>query len=95
MVVDLAKTEANRLGDNIFQPSISFARSFREEHPAGSFTGRVQSTRQNVYENVLNCAGAKKSTGRKFESRYKTLEKYSRNLTQAAKEGKLDPVFGS
>jgi len=51
-------------------------------------------TRQGVYENVLELRGAKKSTGRKFESRYKTLEKYSRNLTQAAKDGKLDPVFG-
>ncbi len=28
------------------------------------------------------------------ESRYRTLEKYSRDLTQLAREGKLDPVIG-
>ena len=28
------------------------------------------------------------------ETRYRTLEKYSRDLTQMAREGKLDPVIG-
>jgi len=28
------------------------------------------------------------------ETRYRTLEKYSRDLTQLAREGKLDPVIG-
>jgi len=28
------------------------------------------------------------------ETRYRTLEKYSRDLTKLAREGKLDPVIG-
>src|SRR4030067_450640 len=38
--------------------------------------------------------GGQRVTDPQAESRYRTLEKYSRDLTQAAKEGKLDPVIG-
>ena len=37
---------------------------------------------------------AERVTDRQSENRYRTLEKYSRDLTQMAKEGRLDPVIG-
>ncbi len=95
MVVDLAKTEANRLGDEYISTEHLFLAVLSEKNTQlARLLEEFNLTRQGVYENVLELRGAKKSTGRKFESRYKTLEKYSRNLTQAAKDGKLDPVFG-
>lgn len=95
MVVDLAKTEANRLGDEYISTEHLFLAVLSEKNTQlARLLEELNLTRQSVYENVLELRGAKKSTGRKFESRYKTLEKYSRNLTQAAKEGKLDPVYG-
>ena len=38
--------------------------------------------------------GGQRVTSPQAESRYRTLEKYSRDLTQQAVEGKLDPVIG-
>jgi ATP-dependent Clp protease ATP-binding subunit ClpC len=95
MVVDLAKTEANRLGDEYISTEHLFLAVLSEKNTQlARLLEEFNLTRQGVYENVLELRGTKKSTGRKFESRYKTLEKFSRNLTQAAKEGKLDPVYG-
>ena len=95
MVVDLAKTEANRLGDEYISTEHLFLAVLSEKNTQlARLLEEFNLTRQGVYENVLELRGTKKSTGRKFESRYKTLEKFSRNLTQAAKDGKLDPVYG-
>ncbi|HLE92627.1 MAG TPA: AAA family ATPase, partial [Anaerolineales bacterium] len=38
--------------------------------------------------------GGQRVTDPQAESRYRTLDKYSRDLTQLAREGKLDPVIG-
>ena len=41
-----------------------------------------------------NCARAAPPTSASAESGYDALKKYARDLTQAAREGKLDPVIG-
>ncbi len=95
MIVDLAKTEANRLGDEYISTEHLFLAVLSEKNTQlARLLEEFNLTRQSVYEDVLELRGAKKATGLKSDSRYKTLEKYSRNLTQAAKEGKLDPVYG-
>ena len=38
--------------------------------------------------------GGQKATDQGAESKYRALEKYSRDLTAMAREGKLDPVIG-
>lgn len=95
MIVDLAKTEASRLGDEYISTEHLFLAVLSEKNTQlARLLEEFNLTRQGVYENVLELRGTKTATGRKSDSRYKTLEKYSRNLTQAAKEGKLDPVYG-
>ena len=64
--------------------------------------GRMQDilTRHNLTADVLRKAlpqvrgGDKKVTTDSGDGNYKALEKYSTDLTQRAKEGKLDPVIG-
>jgi ATP-dependent Clp protease ATP-binding subunit ClpC len=51
-------------------------------------------TKDGVLDAIKDIRGGQRVTDRKAESRYRTLEKYSRDLTQLAKEGKLDPVIG-
>ncbi len=95
MVVDLAKTEANRLGDEYISTEHLFLAVLSEKNTQlARLLEEFNLTRQGVYEGVLELRGSKKASKGKFESRYKTLEKYSRNLTQAARDGKLDPVYG-
>ena len=45
-------------------------------------------------EAVMAIRGTNKVTSRTPEATYEALKKYARDLTEAAKEGKLDPVIG-
>ncbi|MFZ3151775.1 MAG: AAA family ATPase [Anaerolineaceae bacterium] len=95
MVVDVAKNEANKLGDEYISTEHLFLAILAEKNTQLSrLLEEYGLNRQNVMDAILDLRGGKKSPDAKSETRYKTLEKYSRNLTQAAKEGKLDPVFG-
>ena len=47
-----------------------------------------------LQEAIQQIRGSQKVTDQNPEGKYDSLEKYGRDLTQAAKEGKLDPVIG-
>jgi ATP-dependent Clp protease ATP-binding subunit ClpC len=51
-------------------------------------------TRDRIYQVLNEVRGGQRVTSPQAESRYRMLEKYSRDLTTLAKEGKLDPVIG-
>ncbi|MDD5701938.1 MAG: AAA family ATPase [Dehalococcoidales bacterium] len=49
---------------------------------------------EKVYRALQNIRGGHRVTDARAESKYRSLEKYSRDLTALAREGKLDPVIG-
>src|SRR5213082_2788590 len=51
-------------------------------------------TRDNVLQALSSIRGAQRVTDANPEGKYQALEKYGRNLTQLAEQGKLDPVIG-
>lgn len=51
-------------------------------------------TRDLVFEGLKSIRGAQRVTDPNPEDKYQALEKFSRDLTELAKEGKLDPVIG-
>jgi ATP-dependent Clp protease ATP-binding subunit ClpC len=51
-------------------------------------------SRDRVFDAIQDLRGGQRVTDPQAETRYRTLEKYSRDLTQLAREGKLDPVIG-
>lgn len=56
--------------------------------------GRQATSEQQIRDAVAAIRGNNVVTSRTPEASYEALEQYSRDLTQAAKEGKLDPVIG-
>ena len=50
--------------------------------------------RDSIYSVLTKIRGKQRVTDKNAETRYKTLEKYSTNLTEYARKGKLDPVIG-
>ncbi|MDX9799541.1 MAG: ATP-dependent chaperone ClpB [Bacteroidales bacterium] len=50
--------------------------------------------RDNVYQALISIRGNQRITDQNPEEKYQALEKYSRDLTQLAREGRLDPVIG-
>ena len=94
-IVDVANQEANRLKDEFISTEHLFLAILDEKHtPAARLMDDEGVTKDRVYRAIDQIRGGARVTDAKAESRYKTLEKYSRDLTKLAREGKLDPVIG-
>jgi ATP-dependent Clp protease ATP-binding subunit ClpC len=94
-IIDLANEEANRLKDEYISTEHIFLAILSERStPAARLLEGAGITKERVLEAVNQLRGGQRVTDPQAESRYRTLEKYSRDLTQMAREGKLDPVIG-
>jgi ATP-dependent Clp protease ATP-binding subunit ClpC len=94
-IIDLANEEANRLKDEYISTEHIFLAILNERStPAARLLEGAGVTRERVYDAVQQIRGGQRVTDPQAETRYRTLEKYSRDLTQGAREGKLDPVIG-
>ncbi len=94
-IIDLANEEANRLKDEYISTEHIFLAILTERNtPAARILESAGLTRDRVYDAIQDIRGGQRVTDPQAESHYRTLEKYSRDLTQLAREGKLDPVIG-
>ena len=94
-IIDLANQEANRLKDEYISTEHIFLAILTEKNtPSARLLEDLGITRQRVLDAIEELRGGQKVTDPKAEARYRTLEKYSRDLTTLAREGKLDPVIG-
>ena len=94
-IIESAKVESNRLGDEYISTEHLFLAILNEKNtPASRVLERVGATHLRVDEAITAIRGGQKVKDRNAEKRYRTLEKYSRDLTIMAREGKLDPVIG-
>ncbi|MBL8160845.1 MAG: AAA family ATPase [Anaerolineae bacterium] len=94
-IIDLANEEANRLRDEYISTEHIFLAIISERNTAVSKIMSDSSiTRDRVYDAIKDIRGGQRVTDPQSETRYRTLEKYSRDLTRMAQEGKLDPVIG-
>jgi ATP-dependent Clp protease ATP-binding subunit ClpC len=50
--------------------------------------------REKLLQAIKDIRGGHRVTDARAESKYRSLEKYSRDLTELARQGKLDPVIG-
>src|SRR5574340_701501 len=94
-IVDLANEEANRLKDEYISTEHIFLAILSERNtPAARILEAAGLSRDRVYDAIQDLRGGQRVTDPQAEGRYRTLEKYSRDLTKMAIEGKLDPVIG-
>lgn len=94
-IVDVANQEANRLKDEFISTEHLFLAILDEKNtPAARLLDGEGVTKDRVYGAVDEIRGGQRVTDPKAESRYQALEKYSRDMTTLAREGKLDPVIG-
>jgi ATP-dependent Clp protease ATP-binding subunit ClpC len=94
-VLDLSNEEANHLNDEYISTEHIFLAICTERGtPTARILQEVGVTRDRVLDAIKEIRGGQRVTSPQAESRYRTLEKYSRDLSQLAREGKLDPVIG-
>jgi len=94
-IIDLANEEANRLRDEYISTEHIFLAVLSERNtPAARLLEGSGITRERVQETIQQLRGGQRISDPQAETRFRVLEKFSRDLTTLAKEGKLDPVIG-
>ena len=94
-ILDVANEEANRFRDEYISTEHLFLAICSERNtPAERILREAGVTRDKVSDAIKDLRRGQRVVDPKAESKYRTLEKFSRDLTQMAKEGKLDPVIG-
>ena len=93
-VLEAAGEEAEQLGDDyVSTEHLLLALTDAGDHTAGVLeAGGV--SRDAILGALKEVRGAQRVTSQDPESTYEALEKYARDLTQQARDGKLDPVIG-
>lgn len=90
-----AETEAGQFGDEFISTEhLLLGILSVERSPAESLLRRYNVDRDRVMTALAEIRGNQRITDENPESTYQALEKYGRDLTAFAREGKLDPVIG-
>jgi len=95
-VLSIATEEAGRLRDEYISTEhllIGIADA-RVKGAAYQILKELGVTRETIYQVLTSIRGSQRVTDPNPEGKYQALEKYSRDLTQLARQGKLDPVIG-
>jgi len=94
-VFDLAKDEARRLNDDFIGTEHLFiAIAELNDNGIAKILSAFSITKEKIYQSLQKIRGGQRVTDPNPESKYQVLDKYSRNLTKLAQEGKIDPVIG-
>jgi len=90
-----AGEEADRLKDEfIGTEHLLIAIAGEEKGEAAKILKSPGIDQEKVYRALQDIRGGHRVTDARAESKYRSLEKYSRDLTELARLGKLDPVIG-
>ncbi|CAG0983456.1 partial ATP-dependent Clp protease ATP-binding subunit ClpC, partial [Anaerolineae bacterium] len=94
-IIDVSQEEANRLRDEYISTEHMFLAILGERNTAvARMLKDLGITRERVLDIIKDFRGGQRVTDPQAETRFRTLERYSRDLTRMASEGKLDPVVG-
>ena len=94
-IIDLANEEANSLKDEFISTEHIFLSILSERNTnVARILSEAGVNPDRVHSAIKELRGGQRVTTPQAESRYKILEKYSRDLTKLARSGKLDPVIG-
>ena len=94
-VMGVANDEANKLQDEyISTEHILLAIASERNTHSANILRDAGVTKERLYGAIEELRGGQSVNEPDAESKFQVLEKYGRDLTQAAAEGKLDPVVG-
>jgi ATP-dependent Clp protease ATP-binding subunit ClpC len=94
-LLDNAKKESERLKDEFIGAEHLFiAATMESQGDSAQVLGEFGIDQERVYRALMEVRGSHRVDDPRAESHYRSLEKYSIDLTKLAREGKLDPVVG-
>src|SRR5437899_605238 len=93
--LERAQAEAERLKDE-YVSTEHLLIGFAQERDGGASHVLAQNgvTPNGIYKALVEVRGSQRVTDPNPEEKYQALQRYSRDLTELARKGKLDPVIG-
>ena len=89
-----AEDESKRLGDEYVSVEHVLLAMTDDTGPTGRLLKQFGVTRERLMQTLREVRGSQRVTSQNPEATYEALEKYGRDLTLLAGQGKLDPVIG-
>ena len=94
-MISKAEKEAKKLKDEYISTEHLFLALFKEtESEAGRILKENGVDGENVLKALMDIRGTHRVTDPEPEGKYQVLERYARDITSLAGQGKLDPVIG-
>ncbi|MHB8240433.1 MAG: ATP-dependent chaperone ClpB [Solirubrobacteraceae bacterium] len=93
-VIRSAEREAGSLSDQYVSTEHLLLALAGEKGEAGRALSSVGATHERLLQALSEVRGSHRVTDQSPEDKYEALERYGSDLTQAAEQGKLDPVIG-
>jgi ATP-dependent Clp protease ATP-binding subunit ClpB len=93
--LERAQREAERLHDDyVSTEHLLIALAQESDGAAARALKTAGATPEALYRGLVDVRGTQRVTDQNPEDKYQALQKYARDLTEAARKGKLDPVIG-
>ncbi|MEX0841063.1 MAG: ATP-dependent Clp protease ATP-binding subunit, partial [Xanthobacteraceae bacterium] len=94
-IFDRAEQIAEKAGDSfVTVERLLLALAMDKDSEAGKILAKAGATPQNLNAAINALRKGRTADSASAENAYDALKKYARDLTQAARDGKLDPVIG-
>jgi ATP-dependent Clp protease ATP-binding subunit ClpB len=93
-VLDAAQSQAQKAGDSFVAQDRLLVALAVSETPAGRVLRDAGATPQTLDAAVAEIRKGRKVDTQGAENNFEALKKYARDITEAARDGKLDPVIG-
>ncbi len=93
-IIESAEAEADALKDEYVSTEHLLLSMVQDNGETGKILRELGASRDKILNALVGIRGAQRITDPNPEEKYQALEKYSRDLTDLARKGKLDPVIG-
>jgi ATP-dependent Clp protease ATP-binding subunit ClpC len=94
-LISLARAEAQRMHDEyVGAEHLFLAITEENEGATAQILKEFGITKEKVYQALQSIRGSQRVTDQDAENKYMALERFARDITALAKQGKLDPVIG-
>ncbi len=93
-LIQKAEDEAKALKDDFVSTEHLFLAAAKHDKDLQGLLERAGLSHDKILQALTQVRGAQRVTDRDPEGKFQALEKYTKNLTDLARRGKLDPVIG-
>jgi ATP-dependent Clp protease ATP-binding subunit ClpB len=93
-ILDSAASIADSMKDEFIGSEHLFLAMVESSHKVGRILADAGATKDKTLKALASLRGSQRITDPNAEDRYNALKKYSRDLNELARRGKLDPVIG-